>query len=249
MQLSRGGTKPGLLPYSDKIMLSLLYPGHAREPQSIKRVTSQEERFYTMEELAVADELEITNCEQKSAYITNSDLISTEMDFLSKNYVDKQFYTKKDDMIRMEMETWKFDKVRKTKIPNLYRWIIDSGIYYRLEVEKEGRQNRGREPLVKIQKEKARLEGVSSLSGGLITLFMLCSGLMSLSFMSFIFLECRHLILKQLVKYYLKMTMAFRKCWIRVGKFKKISKIYHHQMFRKRKCYNKIHVLTIKPTN
>jgi hypothetical protein len=91
------------------------------------------------------------------------------------------------------------------------------------------RKNRGREPLVKVKKEKERLEGVSSLSGGLITLFMLCGGLMSLAATSFIFLECRHIVLKLLgiccntiwkflVKYYLSLSMAFEVCWSKVKK-------------------------------
>jgi hypothetical protein len=90
MELSEGGTKQELLPYSDKIMLSLLYPGHSREPEEISRIRSQENRYPTENELAVADETEITNCTQKSAYITDSDLTATELDFLSRNYAGKK---------------------------------------------------------------------------------------------------------------------------------------------------------------
>jgi hypothetical protein len=229
MELSEGGTKPELLSYSDKIMLSLLYPGHSREPEEITRIRSQEKRYPTENELVVADETEITNCTQKSAYITDSDLTATELDFLSRNYAGKQFYSGKDDMISVKMEGLVFWRNRKTKIPNLYRWMMDSGIYERLEVEKVARKNTGREPLVKVKKEKERLEGVSSLSGGLITLFMLCGGLISLAVTSFIFLECRHIVLKLLgiccntiwkflVKYYLSLSMAFEVCWSKVKK-------------------------------
>jgi hypothetical protein len=91
------------------------------------------------------------------------------------------------------------------------------------------RKKRGREPLVMVKKEKERLEGVSSLSGGLITLFMLCGCLISLALTSFIFLECRHIVLKLLgicrntlwkflVKYYWSLSMAFEVCWSKVKK-------------------------------
>jgi hypothetical protein len=246
MELLQGGINAGLLPYSDKIMLSLLHPGLPLEPASLENIRIQEKRYPTENELAFSDEQEITNCEQKSAYITNSDLIESEIDFLSRYYAVKNMYSKKDDMICLKMEELEFLRVRQTKIPNLYRWMIDSGIYDRLEVEKNARKNRGREPLVKIQKEKERLEGVSSLSGGLITLFILCGGLISLAVMSFIFLECRVIILKLLVKCYATSSIAFEKCWIKVVKNRqcKVSKNFHHQkLFLKR---NKIHVLYIK---
>jgi hypothetical protein len=241
MQSTQGIIKPKLLPYSDKIMLSLLHLGHAREPQSITKIMSQEKRFPTLDELVVADELEITNCEQKSAYITNTDIIELEMDFLSRSYAGKQFYTEKNDMILWEMEGFNFEKVMNSKIPGHYRWMIDSGIYDRLEVEKVGRKNRGREALVKIKKEKERLEGVSSLEGGLITLFMLCGGLISLALMSFIFLECRVIILKMLqkfyaiiwrflVKYSLKWAMAVEECW-------KTSKCFQNEKTKKNKGF------------
>jgi hypothetical protein len=242
MELSQEGTKPGLLHYSDKIMLSLLHPGHAREPQEITKIRIQEKRFPTMDELSVAD-LEITNCEHKSAYITNSDQLATEMDFLLQKYEKKQFYSGKDDVILKQMEGIRFPVIHKTKIPNLYRWMIDSGIYDRLEVEKVGRKNKWRKPLVKIKKEKEGLEGISSLEGGLITLFMLCGCLISLAMASFTFLECRHIIWKLLVKCCVHSSLAFKKCWIKVAKLtirkrKKVSKICHHQkMFRKPKHY------------
>jgi hypothetical protein len=211
-------------------MLSLLYPGHAREPRAIEKIQTQEKRIPTEKELDVANELEITNCEEKSAYISNSATIATEMDFLARIYPGKRMYSKKDDMILWEIGGFSFRRVGQTKIPNLYRWIIDSGIFDRLEVEKVARKNRGRKPLVKIKKE--RLEGVCSLEGGLITLFMLCGGLISLAAVSFIFLECRAIIWRLLVQCYVTSSVAFRKCWSKVEKCRKFFKT------RKRKSLN-----------
>jgi hypothetical protein len=240
--------------YSDKIMLSLLHPAHAREPQEIEKIRIKDKRYPTENELAIADELEITNCQQKSAYITDSNQISLEMYFLSRNYEKKQFYTEKNDMIRVEIEAWQFEKVGNSKIPGYYRWMIDSGIYYRLEDEKVARKNRGREPLIKIKEEKERLEGVSSLSGGLITLFMLCGGLLFLAVMSFIFLECRHIVLKLFgkcrttisnftVKYYLNLSMAVQGFWRKVKKYRQVSKI---KTPSKNPCLNKIKKIYVR---
>jgi hypothetical protein len=77
LSLSENGTQPGLLSYSDKIFWSLLHPGHPRrEPRKITKIRIEEERIPSMDEMNVENQHEITNCEQKSAYIANSEVIS-----------------------------------------------------------------------------------------------------------------------------------------------------------------------------
>jgi hypothetical protein len=177
----------------------------------------------------VANLLEITNCERKSAYIANSLEIDSELDFLSRNYFGTQFNTGQDS-IRQAMESLVFISVGKTKIPSLYRWMIDSGIYERLQGEKLGRKNKLRKSTSLETTEKAeRLEGVSSLEGGLVTLFILCGGLISLALSCFI-LECRFVVWKLFVELYSLLKMWGRK------KKKTRSKV--------RKGTRKIHVMS-----
>jgi hypothetical protein len=187
MEISKGGIQPALLPYSEKIMWSLLHPGHAREPKSIEKIRQGEKRFPSQPEIESANQLEISNCDKKSAFIWDSEEIAIELNILSKNYPKKAFYTGKD-LIRDEMESWEFSGIRNTKIPTYYKWVMHSGIYGRLETEVGLRRRKGH--------QIATSDGhgsVSSLSGGLVTLFILCGGGISLAVISFI-LECHYLL-------------------------------------------------------
>jgi hypothetical protein len=211
-ELLEGKVKPDLLhTYSSKISWSLLHPGHGREAESTRNIRLEERRLPTRTELAVGNDQEITNCNKKSAYITNSDEIELEFEFLSRIYAGKQFYMGKD-VIRQELEGFWTNSVRNTKIPKYYRWVIVSGVYSRLEVEKSARKTRLRKEESKKEttKEKFRLDGVSSLDGGLITLFILCGGVMLLACTAFC-LECNSIIWRFFKRNWLKLGIAFRK--------------------------------------
>jgi hypothetical protein len=217
---SKGGSKPEIIPNSLKIIWSLLHPGHTREPEKITRIRIQENRAPSNTEIDIENQLEITNCEKKTAIIAKSDDISAELNFLTKNYFTEKFYVGKD-AIAKEYSGIAFAYVRNTKIPKYYRIIIEAGIYDRLQVEKMTRKNRGRKT---VWKQNLGLEGVSSLSGGLMTLFMLCGGLLCLAISSFI-LECRGII------------------WGSVNQYcTNIKTILQKKKFRKFKCHRKIHV-------
>jgi hypothetical protein len=120
-----------------------------------------------------------------------------QLDFLSRNYKSKNFYVGKDLIDDEAFEGLVFDKVRRTKIPLYYRLMIDTGIYGRLMVEKLSRKNRFLKPI----KIKENVEGVSSLEGGLVTLFILCGSGISLAGITFCF-ECRRILLERLIKGY-----------------------------------------------
>jgi hypothetical protein len=111
-------------------MISILHSGHAREPAMITRIRNKEKRMPTKSEINIANQLEITNCQQKSAYIATSQEIGIELDFLSRNYYSRKFYAGKD-MINEHFQGFKISKVRNTKIPWYYRLMIESGIYER----------------------------------------------------------------------------------------------------------------------
>ena len=120
----------------------------------------------------------ITKCEKKSAYISYSDEIELEMYFLGRNYADKNFYTGQD-LIKKQSEGLLFYNALNTKIVSYYRWLVDSGIYERLEEEKLARRIKLRKNIRQNMQER-KPKGVSSLEGGLVTLFILCGALISL---------------------------------------------------------------------
>jgi hypothetical protein len=133
-ELTDGGTQPGLLPYSDKIMWSLLHPGHPREPGRITEIRIKEKRVPTKTEVDIANQLEITKSGHKSAYILNSNMVGFHLNFLLRNF-EANCYAGKE-MIRQEREGMTIKNIRNTNIPTYYGWLISSGIYERLQVEK-----------------------------------------------------------------------------------------------------------------
>jgi hypothetical protein len=90
--------------------------------------------------------------------------------------------------------------------------MMDTGIWDRLKVEKGARRIRlRRERGKKNQKKQGQWrkpDGVSSLEGGLVTLFILCGSLVLLGLSCFV-LECRHLVWKGIRK----TGMHIKKCW------------------------------------
>jgi hypothetical protein len=234
--------------YCDKILASFLYPGHAREPEMITRIRKKEKRLLTASEINIANQLEITNCAEKSAYIASSQEIAIELDLLFKNYNTKKFYVGKD-LINENFQGWMFYKVRTTKIPFYYRVLIDSGIYGRLMIEKVAREKLVTETIFQKtvkNKEELVLEGVSSLEGGLVTLFILCGVGIGLAVTAFGF-ECRRHIWESLItvcKRAFKVLKMLRQNYKSVLKLLKL-------LIRKRKSvkfrhYRKIHVQTMQ---
>jgi hypothetical protein len=208
-------------------MWSFLHLGYGREPQKIRNILDQK-RFPTKSEIDISNQQEITNCGQKSAYIAKSDEIELEMIFLSKNYFDRTF-TMGKDMISQEIEGWRFSAVRKTKIPNYYRWLIDSGVYNLLQIEKLARKVKLRKATKQIQREQ-RPDGVSSMEGGLVTLFILC-GVVILLALIFVGLECRHIILGILMNCYFNLCSTIKMC---------------RRNLLKCKCFKKIRVVIVQ---
>jgi hypothetical protein len=207
---SNKGVHPQLLPYTYKVLASLLHVSHEREPQAIKKIRIQQKRYPSKNEFDIANQQEITNCNQKSAYIGESEEISLELDFFNRNYFPRKFQTgTDDDMIDREMFGLKIQNVYKTKVANLYRWIMDSGIWERLRVEILVRRNKLRKSAKDKENVKMRLDGVSSLEGGLVTLFILCGALISLAVIEFCF-ECRRIIWETLKNGYKRVLKALK---------------------------------------
>jgi hypothetical protein len=203
----------------------------------ITKIRNKEKRQPTVSELNTANQLKITNCEQKSAYIANSQEIAMQLDFLSRNYKSKKIYMGKD-LIEERFEGLAFFKLRNTKIFLYYRILIDSGIYGKLMAEKAGRKNRFRKPVKK--KENLRLEGVSSLEGGLVTLFILCGAGIGLAVIVFC-LECRRIICETLRNGSKKVLKVLNALKMLARKRKDVN------FQRHRKIHVEISIIEVKP--
>jgi hypothetical protein len=167
------------------------------------------------------------------------------LDFLSRNYKNKKFYVGKD-LLDEIFEGLAFTMVRNTKIPLYYRILIESGIYGRLMVEKVGRGNRFQKP---VKDKVLRLEGVSSLEGGLVTLFILCGAGISLAGITFCF-ECRRIIWRSFRNGNKNILIVFK--MLRQNLIKSCKRVSNclKMLTRKRKTvkfrrHRKIHVETI----
>ena len=130
--------------------------------------------------------------------------------------------------------------------------MIDTGIYRRLMAEKVGREKLSRENTFQKpvnKNENLRLEGVSSLEGGLVTLFILCGAGISLAGITFCF-ECRRILLERLIKGYKNILKVLKMLRQNLIKFcKRVSNglkmLTGNRKFLKFRRHQKIHVETI----
>jgi hypothetical protein len=125
--------------------------------------------------------------------------------------------------------------------------MIDSGIYGRLEVEKIGRKNRLRKL---AKKEQLYVEGVSSLGGGLVTLFILYGVLVLATFVT-VSWECRHQIRSILKEISVRISIAWKRWRQKMAQKwrQKMAQKRRHKMAEKRRRgrRTRVHVLPNKP--
>ncbi len=135
--------------------------------------------------------------------------IDIESDFYSRNYPWKKFTRgNTDQMYPVNIWGWSFQgsiSKQGIKIRRYFSSLIDSGIYYRLYVEILARKNIGRRPVFKREPEIN-----SSLSGGMVTLFILCGAFLGLTALVII-VECRWAIIQWVRNLWRKMVWSLRK--------------------------------------
>lgn len=142
-----------------------------------------------------SNERELVAC-GKSVFISDSDHISREFNFILKHYSRKQIKFKKGNLLQPEWVGWDFRKTGTSKIPHQFQHMIDTGIWNRLEVEIEiKRYNRERKPVDPDKEFKSFETDISqTMDSGLMTLYILCAGVVTAASIS-ISVECRHFIL------------------------------------------------------
>lgn len=166
----------------------LLRPVHShRNASRFPRWARNATNATIMAGMRVANERELVKCE-KSVYIAESDDITTELSLFSEKYAwKKKRFVSGKDLLGPEWRTWSFERAGRNKIPQYFKFMLTSGIFNRLEVEITARMVIGRQPVLRSPKDHW-LRGIDpqAVNSGLITLFILCGGVVLAASLSFL---------------------------------------------------------------
>ncbi|OXA42070.1 hypothetical protein Fcan01_23189 [Folsomia candida] len=125
----------------------------------------------------------------RSVYISKSDIIEAELNFLTKHYPKKRFYKGKE-IFQKDDYFWNMKKVGESKVPKYFKAVAESGIYGRLGLEEIHQKYLGRKP---VKREKSG--GDVTLDGAFLTMFIICGGTVALASFAFV-VEVRLIILR-----------------------------------------------------
>ncbi|CAL8147078.1 unnamed protein product [Orchesella dallaii] len=82
---------------------------------------------------SIALEREIVQCHNRVVYIDNEDKVDREMEFLSNYYHYKNFF-KSSETILKDFTVWQFDNGHGSKLPKVFKILIESGIFRQIEL-------------------------------------------------------------------------------------------------------------------
>ncbi|OXA49072.1 putative glutamate receptor [Folsomia candida] len=169
-----------LIQRDDLISLFLMSPVHDVIPTGYVINNAS----YSTTELQVLVEKNIINCEKKSVFIAMSEGIWGEMNFLSKNYPSKKFYTGKS-IILTHWFGWTFRGGGRnmvtsgvSQVQRNFQSLVSSGIYSRLKTEMATTMWLRRWP---AKNDTSLIPSSMNLNGAVVTLFILCGALAGLS--------------------------------------------------------------------
>ncbi|OXA37084.1 hypothetical protein Fcan01_28141 [Folsomia candida] len=141
-------------------------------------------RKHTMKELRDLVERDVTICEKKTVMIGRTELIGGEMDFLTKSYPSKKFYSG-SDLLGKERSGWGFlgggrSAVYRSMSPvhQRFKALVHSGIYSRLKREMARNMWKQRRP---VANNTDNIISSMGMDGRLVTLFMICGALFSVA--------------------------------------------------------------------
>ncbi|OXA37085.1 hypothetical protein Fcan01_28140 [Folsomia candida] len=165
--------------------LLLLNPVHNFLPSGFNFTN----RWHTTTELQELVERDITICKKKTALIGTTELIEGEMDFLTKSYPSKKFYSG-SDLLEEKRSGWKFlgggrSPVSRSISPvhQRFKALVHSGIYSRLKREMARNMWKQRRPVVN---DTSNIISSMGMNGRLVTLFVICGALFSAPFIVFL---------------------------------------------------------------
>ncbi|OXA64712.1 hypothetical protein Fcan01_00785 [Folsomia candida] len=151
------------------LTFNLLNPLHSHVPKGIR----YSEEGYQLDNLQKLVEQEIVSC-GKNVFTSKSDMLEAEFKFLEKHYFSKNFYKGKV-LDESEFLGLVFLQVGVSRVVKWYKFLVEGGIYGRLEREEWENKYLHRKPAVKIGGSGERVTPLD-LSGAIVTLFILCGG-------------------------------------------------------------------------
>ncbi|CAL8147201.1 unnamed protein product [Orchesella dallaii] len=81
---------------------------------------------------SIAVERELVQCHKRVVYIDHVDKVDREMEFLSNYYHYKNFFKSNETMLS-DFKVWQFDNGHGSKLPAVFKILIESGIYRQIE--------------------------------------------------------------------------------------------------------------------
>lgn len=125
-------------------------------------------------------EPEVVDCGKKSVFVSHENLVEEEFRFLSKQYAGKKFYRGRDIMGgSCLVNGLVFSlKGKRSRLLRYFWYLVDTGVYGRIEKELGDRRLLFRRPALAVGKENDIVVPLS-LGGAIVTVFIL-SGLLIL---------------------------------------------------------------------
>ncbi|OXA63544.1 hypothetical protein Fcan01_01189 [Folsomia candida] len=173
----------------DEMLLGLLNPRHAHEPNGINYSNGT---VYKVKQLKDLVETDLVRC-GKSVLIAKYEQIEMEAAFFEKHYPIKK-WDKGKDSVQPVLAGMVFRHAGISIVPKYYMSLVETGIYGRLEVELIARTIRNRVPAVNLTQGNFK----SSLEGGLVTLFVILGFVLFFSLICFL-IECRRMLVGNLL--------------------------------------------------
>ncbi|OXA41163.1 DNA-directed RNA polymerase subunit beta'' [Folsomia candida] len=171
--------------------LLLLNPVHNFLPSYINFTKSS----YTTTELQDLVERDVTICQKKTVLVGMLALIEGEMDFLTKSYPSKKFYSG-SDLLEQKWSGWSFlgggrSPVSRSISPvhQRFKALVHSGIYSRLKREMARNMWKQRRP---VANDTSDIVSFMGMNGRLVTIFMICGALFSVAMIVFLAEVCNY---------------------------------------------------------
>ncbi|OXA44393.1 hypothetical protein Fcan01_20854 [Folsomia candida] len=165
---------PKLITRHDLVRLALLSPNHAHWPERMKIGVHR----YSEDEARRLVEKEVIQC-GKSVLFQESSIIQEELAYYRKFYYWIKFQRGKETL-GGRGEGWIFEREGISKIPQYFRFLVETGIYGELRKAGMKRKFEYRIPLMDQNLETKSTVSVG-INGGIVTLFILWGSLLGIS--------------------------------------------------------------------
>ncbi|OXA55075.1 hypothetical protein Fcan01_11348 [Folsomia candida] len=106
-----------------------------------EHASSSDDGIENLDILDTMVESDVTNC-GRTVLIAKSNMINAEYDYMSRAHPDIIFYKGKQ-ILESNQEGWVFTRAGSSKVPRYYRFLLEAGVYAKLEDEITARKSYG----------------------------------------------------------------------------------------------------------